>query len=286
MEMSPYVRFAMHHIFLENLYIERSIWDHEIVFIESGTMKFTINNKEYIVKENDCMIIPPNCYHKIEWNGENCSQPHVHFDFNYLPDREKFGVSFQTKEEMTEEQLTYFRDDFFKLNNIKMQNVIHLKNPVEVKNLIYEIINEFTFNHAYRDIVLQGLMTELIGLILRENETLADQNDKSSQLNNVAIYMNESVDLNLSLEDFAKKFHISKFTLIHNFTKFFNCSPMKYYDKLRYIRAKNLVLFSFLPIYEISYMMSFAEPQTFSRWFKKMDGKSPNFYRITKNNSA
>ena len=283
MEMSPYVRLALHHVFLENHYIERSIWDHEIIFIESGSMKFTINDQVYIVKENDCLIIPPDCYHKLEWNGENCNQPHIHIDFNYLPDRENFGVSFQTRKQMTETQLSFFREDYFKKHNIEMKNVIHLENPVKVKNLLYEIINEFNCNHSFRNVILQGLVTELIGILLRENELGSIVNNKVVQLNNVVIYMNESVDLNLSLDDIAEKFDVSKFTLTRNFAKHFNCSPMKYYDNLRYVRARNLVLYSFLPINEISFIMNFSEPQTFSRWFKKMDGKSPNYYRKKQN---
>ena len=53
MEIRPFVRYAAHHVWLDTYWLNRSIWDHEFVFIEQGSLKFIIDGKEYIAKEND-----------------------------------------------------------------------------------------------------------------------------------------------------------------------------------------------------------------------------------------
>lgn len=281
MYIYPYVRFAMYHVFLENYYIERHIWDHEIIFIDNGKLKLTIEDKVYIVEENSCIILRPRVYHKIEWYETNCSQPHVHFDFYKQDDSEEVTVSKITQSNMSTKELSYFRKDFFKENNINLPPVIKLKNPGVVKNILFSIISEFTYNHSYSSIMLQGLMAELIATILRDYLLEQDEINfpKAKELNSLAIYMSENVDKNFTLDYFSKYINISKWSLIQFFKKYYNTTPIKYFHQLRYYRAKNLLQYTFMSIKEISFKMEFDSPQTFSRWFKSMEGLSPNEFR-------
>jgi YesN/AraC family two-component response regulator len=284
MYIYPYVRFAMYHVFLENYFIERHIWDHEIIFIDNGKMKITIEGKVYIVDENTCIILRPGVYHKIEWHEENCSQPHVHFDFYKQDNSEEVTVSKITRNLMSEKELTYFRSDFFKENGIDIPPVFKLKNPGVVKNILFKIIDEFTFNHPYASIMLQGLMSELIATIIRDYRMGQDDVSfsKAKELNSLAIYMSENVDKNFTLDDFSNYINISKWSLIQFFKKYYNTTPMNYFHQLRYYRAKNLLQYTFLSVKEISYKMGFYSPQSFSRWFKSLEGLSPNDFRKQK----
>ena len=279
MNIDPYVRFAMHHVWIEGYYLNRDIWDHEIIFIEQGSLKFTIEGKTYIAKQNDCVMLRPGINHVIEWNKENCIQPHVHFDFYNHEDKEVVKVSRIRKSQMNEEELTWFRDDYYKANNIDMPYIIHLKNPIEVKNILYKIIEEFTHKNKYSDILLSGLIRELIGTIFREFEMFNTKNTVSNQLNELISYMNGNVDNNLTLSDFSEKTHISQWKLIQLFNEFYHTTPIKYYNQLKYLRAKDLLENSVIPINEIAKRMNYVEPQTFSRWFKKIDGNYPSYYR-------
>lgn len=276
----PYVRFSMNHIWLENYYINRVIWDNEFIFIDRGSLKITIEDKVYIAKENDLVVLRPNQHHIIEYNGEVCHQPHVHFDFEYYPDREHVGISMVSRDEMSEEELKNFRKDYLKENNIDLPDIIHLKEPNLVRNVLFEIIKEYMIKKPGHQIILQGLMTELIGMVIREASGTNLEN--GNVLEDTIIYMNESVDLNLTLDDFANRINVSKWSLIQAFNSQYNTSPMKYYNNLRYLRAKDLIQNSLSPINYISYKMGFNEPQTFSRWFKNNDGFYPTHYRNRK----
>lgn len=279
MEIQPYIRFCMHHTWLSTHYIDREIWDHEIGFIEKGSMQITVNGKTYIARENDIFILRPGMHHILEWNGENCNQPHVHFDFKKLADSEKVGISFIRRDQMTPEQLSFYREDFFKANNIDIPIVLHLKNPLKVKNLLFKIIDEFTYKQPASDIVMQGLLTQMIGQILRENSSNTAAPLATQQINDIVSFLRKNVDNNLCLSDIATHMNISNWCLIQLFNKSYNCSPIKYYNHLRHIRAMDLLQNSILSISEISALMNFSESQTFSRWFKNIDGNYPSTYR-------
>ena len=91
-KINPYIRSAWNHKWDSDMVMERVIYDHEIIYIDKGKMKFTFQNETYIADEGCCIIIPPNVYHKIEGVEDNTWQPHIHFDFIELPDSKKVPI--------------------------------------------------------------------------------------------------------------------------------------------------------------------------------------------------
>ncbi len=278
--ISPYVRFAMFHRYIKGYYIERSIWDHEIIFINSGQMKITIKDNVYIVKENDCVILRPNVYHKIEWHEEDCEQPHVHFDFFQHPDNELVQISMKQREHMSSKEISYFRSDYFKENNIDLPDVIHLQKPYIVKDILYQIIEEYTYKVNHSGYILKGLMTQLIGAILRDYHLgkVDEFSIYANKLNELIIFMERNVDENLSLDDLANQAQMGKWNLNRLFNERFGYTPISYFHRLKYNHAKKYLLYTTKSIKEIAYQMNFDSPQSFSRWFKKIDGNSPIIY--------
>ncbi|MBN2503824.1 MAG: AraC family transcriptional regulator [Bacilli bacterium] len=279
--LRPYVRFAMHHTFIREYFIERHIWDHEIIFIEKGKMKFTIDNEVYIAEENDCVFLRPDVLHKIEWAGEDCEQPHVHFDFFVEENSDEVRVSLFRKDEMTPKERTWFREDFFKANKIDLPYVFKLKEPFIIRDLLFRLIDEYEHKLPFSGYMLQGLLLELLSAVLRDYRLGKAENSHpyAKELDNLVRYMSEHVDQNLTLDDLTDFSSFSKWNLIHVFKSYYNMTPMKYFNHLKYNRAKNLLLYSHMTVKEITYKMHFDSPQTFSRWFKNQDGKSPIFYR-------
>jgi AraC-like DNA-binding protein len=283
--IQPYVRLAMHHTYLKGYYIERVIWDHEIIFIDNGKMKVTIEDKVYYPEKNDCILLRPNVYHKIEWSGEDCDQPHVHFDLYAQSDSPEVSVSMLLRDQMNAKQISFFRKDYFLENDIAIPYVIKLKEPFVVRNILFRLIDEYTYKLPYSNFMLQGTLCELIAAVLRDyhlNQSLS-YSPYTKDLKDLVVYMAENVDENPSLDDLAGKIGLSKWNLIQWFKKYYNTTPVKYLNRLKYNRAKNLLQYSNLSIKEIAYQMNFDSPQAYARWFKTMDGNAPGYYQ-RKNN--
>ena len=67
--------------------------------------------------------------------------------------------------------------------------------------------------------------------------------------------------------------------LIQSFNKLYNTTPKKFFDKYRLLHAKTLLEIENKSVKEIAYEMEFDSPQTFTRWFKNLDGKNPTSYK-------
>ena len=281
MDINPYVRFAMHHTYLEGYYIDREIWDHEFIYIEEGSMKITIDGTVYIAEKDDVVILRPRVPHIIEWNGEDCKQPHVHFDFYERDDSSSVRVSFKHHWQMTKEEKNYFREDFFKKNYPDIPYIFHLKQPRIIKTILFKIIDEYEYKFQHHDVILKGLLIQLFAYILRDYKLGMVKNHEVNidVLENLIEYMIENTENALTLDDLVDYSGVGKWELNHIFKEAHSITPMKYYNNLRLTRAKNLIMFSGLSIKQVSYKMNFDSPQTFSRWFKNLDLKSPNFYK-------
>ena len=240
-------------------------------------MKLTINNRVIHVEKNDCIFMMPSVYHKLEWDGVDCQQPHVHFDFFYEKNSPDVKVSMIRKDQMNDKELSLFRKNYLKENNINLPYVFKLREPSIIRSLLYQIIDEYTFKMKCSDILLQGLMTQLIGAVIRDYHLgqIEKESMYSQELNSLIIYMSENVDNNLSLNDLSNKSNLSKWRLVQLFKKHYNITPMSYLSRLKYDRAMYLLKYSNFSIKEISYQMNFESPQSFSRWFKNLDGNSP-----------
>ena len=182
---------------------------------------------------------------------------------------------------MTTEEKQYFREDYLIKNNIDLPYIFHLKQPRIIKTLIYKIIDEYEYKFQNYQIVLKGLLIQLFAYILRDYRLgkIKNHHVNVRVLDELVEYMIENLENALSLEDLAECSGIGKWELNHVFKEGYLITPMKFYNNLRLARAKNLIMFSGLSIKQVAYKMNYDTPQTFSRWFKNLDKKSPVFYK-------
>lgn len=278
--INPYVRRAWHHNLNSNIVIERVIFDHEIIYIDSGKLKLTIDKKIYYVNEGSCIILPPNVQHKIEGIDDSTWQPHVHFDFYELPDSDEVPVSFKTLNNMEEKEKKYMRKNFFLEHKIHIPYVVKLKNPTRVRQILFKIIETHTQQNIFSDLILKGLIIDLVATILTDYHTSQGAySDKTRKINELISHVINNINHDYTLEEMAKITNLTIWNLIQTFNKMYNTTPKKFFEKYRILHAKTLLEVENMAIKEIAYQMEFDSPQTFSRWFKKIDGKNPTFYK-------
>ncbi len=282
LEFNPYIRLAMYHTWLCEYVIDRSIFDYEFIFIDKGTMSIEIEGKRYIVKEGDMILIPPNVHHRITWHKTDCCQPHVHFDFEKDEFSKVIPISFKRKEDMTETEISYFRENFLNKNGLNLPYVVESTNPSLIRNLILHIINEFTFDDPAKLLHMEGVLKILIAFFISDALGYKEENESFDTISLLVRYMTKNLQNNLSLHDFELQANLSSWQLNNLFKKAFNTTPKKYYDNLRIQYAKNLLRNSYKSIKEIANFLGFDEPQTFSRWFYNLDGRYPTQYKNEK----
>ena len=281
----PYVRFAMRDEIGEKWNMTRSIWDYEVIYIAKGKMNVIVDGKKYVAEQGDIVFIKPKIKHTLSYAGVITKQPHVHFDLFEDELSNQIYVSLKKIEAMSEAEKNWFRNDDLERYNLDLPVVMHLHNHIEIRDLLYKIIDEFQLKHDNYKMMLSSLMTQLLVLIIRGyNVSKSDLPDQLiNSFDNLHKYIIQNLNINPSVEELSNLVYLSKFYFIKVFKDHFGTTPHKYIEMLRFEKAKDMLLYGgYNNLSYISDVMHFDSQQSFSRWFKKMSGYSPLEYRKLK----
>jgi YesN/AraC family two-component response regulator len=111
----------------------------------------------------------------------------------------------------------------------------------------------------------------------------SDENKMSPLVLRVINYFNEHYVENITLDRLSQKFFASKTTLIYNFKRYTNCSPIDFLLSVRLTKAKEKLVNTKKSIEEIALSCGFSSANYFGLIFKKKEGLSPSAYRKYQN---
>lgn len=146
-----------------------------------------------------------------------------------------------------------------------------------VKNADMNLINALA-SHALaaKDTAIKNGYVAAIKAHLTETGITESEDDARK----IARYIEENVE-NISDDELADKFFMSKFSLIRKFKKAYGVTPMKYRENCRMEYARKLLESGDLPTRKIAEKLGYFDEIYFSRVFKKCFGITPATYRKT-----
>ncbi|WP_144602157.1 helix-turn-helix domain-containing protein [Algoriphagus algorifonticola] len=136
-----------------------------------------------------------------------------------------------------------------------------------------------------------NLQQEMLQMILKRLLILCTRLYKEqSDLKNLTSFDSDLVrEFNFLVEKHFKKIHTVKEyaellnkspkTLANLFSKMSSKTPLSYIHDRIMLEAKRLLFYTDKPIKEIGYELGFEDIQSFSRFFKKNEGKSPSEFK-------
>ena len=95
----------------------------------------------------------------------------------------------------------------------------------------------------------------------------------------VRSHLDSHYEESITLDDLAKKFHISTFHLAHAFKTACGYAPLQYITRRRIGEAQSLLIDTSLPITEIAIRTGYNSSSYFNKAFHKITGMSPRDYR-------
>lgn len=104
------------------------------------------------------------------------------------------------------------------------------------------------------------------------------QQKKHTLMTEVKTYIEETYREDLSLEEIAQRFSLTKYQLIRQYEAAYQITPIHYLRKVRLEKAIDL-LWEERPIHEIARKVGYANGNYFSKVFKAEFGMSPSEYR-------
>lgn len=251
-----YFSRASHH------YINRPSGCDEFLFIycKEGLGWIELYGKKITMEANQFIILPRNVAHAYGANNINPWTIYwIHFRGTKAP---VFSSNFDSPTDILpsdvsriEDRIDLFEEIFFILNESSSLDNMHYANLC-----FAHFLGSFLFLDVYR----KG----------RRHKEYAE-----NVINRVIHYMNDNIESNLKLQDFAMFCGYSESYFYRRFIKETGHSPMNYFIRLKINKACWFLIQTDMKVNQIAYKLGFRESQYFSRTFTHIMGISALEFR-------
>ncbi len=241
---------------------------YEIYLFISGTITYTVEGCSYQPCPGDILLININETHYPESLPLNL--PCECFIF-------RLDETFFTRLHGMEEDLTAcFKDAskqnyrLFHPNQTQMNKIWKTCKTIECEQQNHELGNY---------IIAYSSMVELLVLLNRAYydvpNSVCRNIEKQKQINQIVVYINEHLTEELTLEQIAKEFHVSKYYLSHQFKEYTGFSPYQYIMKKRLAVAYRM-LYNGESVTYACMESGFRDYSNFLKAFKREFGCNPS----------
>lgn len=188
---------------------------------------------------------------------------HINNTINYLNER------FPKESENSSWQLNY--------------NQYHFFNNEEIAQLTNKLITICTGTKLHKDIYADLTLKELLVSIMQcqnLNHLHTGNDINNNPLAAIVGYIKNNIHEKFQIEQLSNKACMSKATFYRVFKKELGISPLEYIFTQKINKAKELLRNPMLKISTISDELGFSDANYFIRVFKKIEGITPNQYRL------
>lgn len=237
----------------------------ELFFVTGGSGSFIAEGEEFPVERNDLVIINPHVQH----TEKSLSTSPLEYIVLGIE-----GLVFMFDNADTAS------DMLSPASSGKIQKYrIHTADAYAYLNIMLEEVSKKEEN--YETICQHLLAVFLIRMLRHKNLTVVQQRGtiSSRECAQIKNYIDANYAANISLDTLASMTHMSKYYMVHAFTKHTGLSPINYLLQKRLQMGKSLLESSNYSIADVATMLGFSSQSYFSQTFKKSVGKTPVQYR-------
>lgn len=150
----------------------------------------------------------------------------------------------------------------------------------ELTSVIQTIIHYNEEQTDDTDILTAQQIVNILTLICTESdEKSVSGSPLSGKLKNVLHYLDKHYTEEISLDDLAERFYISKYYLSREFKKEFGTTIIQYILTKKITNAKELLRYSNASIEDIAQLCGIDDASYFNKVFRKMEGCTASEYR-------
>lgn len=144
-----------------------------------------------------------------------------------------------------------------------------------------QIIHELQFKSPLFEYAANATLLSLLTCMGRYAADMKNPKNRilSEGIKKVIKQMHNNYNNNWTISTLADQSNLSPSWFMHSFKEQVGMSPMEYLTSIRLDKAKWLIINSSLSIKEISNIIGYDDPLSFSKLFKKVEGVSPALYR-------
>lgn len=232
---------------------------YELIFVDNGSLDTNVDGIDYKLEASDLIIYGKNSFHTQQINSKSSSS-YLTIIFEMDCDDDNLICN----------RVFHCRKELYKLLK-KFSKNLSSDIPYS-KNLVLSNLHEIIirlFQYDYLDLERDKLPNESYQCI--QNELLE----------NIVLYIDNTICQPITIEDICHKFAISRTSLQTLFKSNLDITPKKYISDLKLAKSKLLIKENKYTISEIAFMLGFSSIHYFSRSFTQHFNMSPSEYSQT-----
>lgn len=247
---------------------QHNFW--EMVYVDSGSVEISRNGETTILNQGEILFHQPNEFHTIKSYN---SSPNI-FIISFVCKSALMASFIQHKSALNKKLKPFITSILSEAEN----TYIIPKNNPNMKKLIIKDTAPIGSEQLIKTYLEQFLIF-LIRDITEEKDISLFPNQESLEthlISEIKEYLKSQLENKISIEDICHNFGYSKTYLSQLFKSQCSISIMKYYNIKKIEYSKKLIRDGRYSITQISNMLSFDNPQYFSRVFKRTTGLTPS----------
>ena len=234
---------------------------HKVIIFLSGKAAYHIEGKSYYLKPWDILLVNRHAIHK----------PEIDFSVPY----ERFVLWIRDDIKSTELLRCFQKAIDRSYNLIRLDSDTQEK----LKQLLYELEAALKDEKFGSELLGSALFTQFmvyVNRIFLEKQYIYDKKSYSydSQIASLLQYINHNLQADLSVEQLAARYYVSKYHLMRKFKEETGYTLHNYIVSKRLLMARSLIDQG-MPVIKAAQESGFAEYSTFSRAYRKQFQQSP-----------
>lgn len=237
---------------------------YELYYIIDGEREYFIGDKFFKVSKGDLVWVPKDVLHRTDGKGAT-----------------RF--------------LLFFKDSFIQRylsaeaidRLVSNKEFVYTPEPTledEFRNMFFELLREFNktkdADGGYDDFIAARRLSEILYFIYSHENQYENMPSKlNDRMHLIIKYINDNFAYELSVQDMADRFGVTKNHFCHLFTQHMGVTFITYLNTVRIKAACDMIKKDQDTILEISSKCGFCSSHYFYRVFKKEKGLSPSEYR-------
>lgn len=233
---------------------------HKLLFLQSGSIGYSIEGRHFELKKNDLVIVPAGCVHRPE------PEDNKHYSRYVL----------------------YLSNEFIKEHSTSKTDLSRCFSgsggAVRFSGAVLERVSDIlrglenSDDNAFgSDVIRKNQILELLVILGRwfsEPRTSVEGIANDRKILEILQYINENIGEELTIDSLAERFYISKFHMMRKFRDETGYTIHSYVTNKRLLNARRLLM-SGESATEVCYKCGFRDYSTFSRAYRKMFSISP-----------
>lgn len=240
----------------------------KILFFISGSVKYVIEGKAYALKPYDIVLVNRQEIHKPE---VDFSVPYERYILYLSPEfLEREGAEACSLRACFE-RAAGEKSNVIRISAMKNTRLLNRLREMEAKMQRKEEYGA----ELYEKLLLLQFMVELNRACLEETEAYSHSAVYNEKVVAILEYINEHLNEELSIDDIANVFFLSKYHMMRQFKEETGYTMHRYITEKRVLLARDMIL-SGVPATKASLECGFRDYSTFSRAFKGKFKKNPS----------